>query len=79
MKFAYHMYGENTGEFKLEKVAADGTRTQMFSDPHSTEEWKEYEISLPTENFDFEVDFDYPHTLYYHKCISFEGAHAYIY
>ena len=55
MKFAYHMRGSTMGELKLEKVAAGGTRTTIFSNSKSEYRWKTYEFSLPTENYDYEV------------------------
>ena len=61
MRFAYHMYGSGIGELKLEKVDADGKRTQLFYKKGVSENaWREYEVFLPTENYDYEV---FQHTI----------------
>ena len=55
MWFAYHMYGSRMGELKLERVAANGTRVLLFNNKKSEDAWKEYQLTLSTQTFDYQV------------------------
>ena len=56
MKFAYHMHGEEMGELKLEAVSTDGTqRQQLFHNTEYEDMWKEYEVTVPTQTYDYRV------------------------
>ena len=43
------------GELKLESVHSDGTRTELFHNDVSEDAWKEYEVTLPIEDFTYHV------------------------
>ena len=43
------------GELKLESVHSDGTRTELFHNDVSEDAWKEYEVTLPKEDFTYHV------------------------
>ena len=49
------MYGSRMGELKLERVAANGTRVLLFNNKKSEDAWKEYQLTLSTQTFDYQV------------------------
>ena len=65
MKFAYHMHDgkypgvspSEMGELRLYTVSVDGTRNQLFYNSAPENAWKEFAVSLPSENFDYRVIF----------------------
>ena len=57
MRFAYHMWGERgMGELKIIKeILHEGTKTEIFSNDISEDAWKEYEFTLPKDDYDYHV------------------------
>ena len=49
------MYGSNMGKLELKKVAADGSSSQLFFNDASENAWKRFQVTLTSENQNYEV------------------------